>query len=203
MIFRHKSLMGAGLIAFVAACGGGGEPPQTASDMPPPEEPAPVEPAPEPPAEPEEPPPPPPPTATEVVTGGSTFMFSFADSDVKAATEEACEKKAKKDEKKKEACVQKVADAGAKEGIRFEKDEEGGWWWVSFGEVKGKEKIFNKVKFSIAGEEGRTLKLKPEGKDKGKRPMKKMPEELVIEVPDDTTVIMTDPKKGKLVYKKS
>ncbi|HMR10640.1 MAG TPA: hypothetical protein PKA88_32910 [Polyangiaceae bacterium] len=199
---RRSLIAAVSLFAFLAACGGGAEPPQTADVTPP--EPAPVEPAPEPPAEPEEAPPPPPvPTATEVVTAGSTFMFSFADSDVKQATEEACEKSSKKDEAKMEACVAKVADAGAKEGIRFEKDEEGGWWWVSFGDAKGKEQIFNKVKFTIAGEEGRTLKLKPEGKDAGKRPMKKLPEEVVIEVPDETTVIMTDPKKGKLVYKKS
>ncbi|MBL8721037.1 MAG: hypothetical protein JNL79_33945, partial [Myxococcales bacterium] len=44
--------------------------------------------------------------------------------------------------------------------------------------------------------------LTPEGKDEGKKAMKTLPKEVVLEVPDESTVIMTDPKKGKLTYKK-
>jgi hypothetical protein len=206
MLIRRINGLSLGLLlALGTACGGSEPAPQTVDDVPPPtpmaaeEKPA----AEAEPAAPAEPPQPVIPSPTEVVTAGGTFMFAFADSDVKHATEEDCSKKSKGDEEKTAACVQKVADAGAKEGIRFEKDEEGNWWWVSFGEAQGKEQIFNKVKFTIASEDGRTLKLKPEGKDLGKKPMKKLPEEVVIEVPDDSTVVMTDPKKGKLVYKKA
>jgi hypothetical protein len=204
MLIRSVTALSLGLLlALGIGCGGSEPAPQAASDVQPdlPPVPEPVE---EPAVEaPVEAPTPVVPSPTEIVTAGGTFMFSFADSDVKAKTEEDCSKKSKGDEDKTAACVQKVADAGAKEGIRFEKDEEDNWWWVSFGEAAGKEQIFNKVKFTIGGEEGRTLTLKPEGKDLGKKPMRKLPEEVTLDVPDESTVVMTDPKKGKLVYKKA
>ena len=142
-------------------------------------------------------------TAKEIVTAaGAEFMFSLADSaDAKKLVDEDCGKKAKKDDKKLEACKKDADLAASVEGIRFEqvKDE---WWWISFGREKDKEVIFNKVKFKIANESNDKLTLTPEGKDEGKRAMKTLPKEMVIEVPDESTVAMSDPKKGRLVFKK-
>lgn len=152
----------------------------------------------------EEPPPPPKKTAKEVVTGGTTFMFSLADSlDAKKLATEDCEKKTKKDEAKMAECMKGVEDAAANEGCRFEKDEkaEGAWWWVSFGKDKDKEVIYNKVKFTITAETPTKLTIKPEGRDMGKKPIAKLPAEMTLEIPDETTVGMMDPKKGLLVYK--
>jgi len=150
----------------------------------------------------EEPPPPPPKKKpSEIITGGTTFMFSLADSpDAKKAADEKCAKI--KDEKKKEACGKDVETAAAGEGIRFEKDDKGDWWWVSFGKEKDKEVIYSKVKFKIASETADKITLTPEGKDTGKKPMKTLPKEMVLDVPDESTVAMSDPGKGKLVFKK-
>ncbi len=142
-------------------------------------------------------------SAKEVITAeGAIFMFSLADSEgAKKAVDEDCAKKAKKDDKKLESCKKDAETAGAVEGIRFEKDDKGEWWWVSFGKEKDKEVVFNKVKFKVASEADGKITLTPEGKDLGKKAMKTLPKEVVIDVADESTVAMTDPKKGKLVYK--
>jgi len=141
----------------------------------------------------------------EIVLGGGTmtYVFSLADSpDAKKAADEGCAKKAGKDDKKLEACKKEVETTAADEGIRFEKDDKGDWYWVSFGKEKDKEVVYNKVKIKAGEDAPGKLVIMPEGKDSGKKPMKTMPKEMVVEVPDDTTVVIADPKKGKVVYKK-
>lgn len=191
----------------LVACGGDPEvppPPPPAAD-PPPAAPA-ADPAPAPPpAAPEPPPPPPKKAAKEVVlVEGATYMFSLSDSaDAKKATEDECGKK-NKDEKKKEDCVQKAMGAAAGEGIRFEKNKDGKWTWVAFGKDKGdKEVVYNKVAFNVAsGDAPDKLTVTPEGKDEGKKALKPLPKEMTFEVPDESTVVMNDAKRGKLVFKK-
>lgn len=200
------------LVALLAACGGETPAPQAPTPPPPPsasappaisapevkkEEPAP---APTPEVKKEEPPARKPPTDVIV---GSTFMFSLSDSpDAKVALIQGCEKKSK-DAKKVDACVKAGEESAAKEGVRYEKDDKGNLWYVSFGDEKGKEVVYNKIQFKIVDDKAiGKLTVAPEGKDTGKRPMKDMPKEIVIELPDDTTVVMADPKKGKLVFKK-
>ncbi len=196
------------LCASLVACGGTKEEPKTAEstvtatkvetpDAPPPT-------TTEAPPKKKDEPPPKKKTAKEVVTAeGAVFMFSLADSpDAKKLADEACAKTAKKDEKKLDACKKEAEVAAAGEGIRFEKDAKGDWWWVSFGKEKDKEVVYNKVKFKIALEADDKLTLTPEGKDEGKKPMKTLPKEVVVDVTDESTVAMSDPKKGKLIFKK-
>jgi hypothetical protein len=148
-----------------------------------------------------EPPPPPKKTAKDIIEGGGTFMFSLADSaDAKKLASDDCEKKSKKDAKKLEACMKDVETAGAGEGVRFEKGDKG-ITWTSFGKEKDKEVIYVKSGVKIAKSDATTATLTPEGKAEGKMAAK-APKEMTIEIPDESTVIVTDPKKGKLVYKK-
>ncbi len=195
---------------LVAACGGETPAPEApkpaVSAPPPPPASATAEKHEEPPPPPkkEEPPPPPPKKKFSEIIPGATFKFSLADSpDAKKLATDDCEKKAKKDDKKKEACLKDVEAAAAGEGSRYEKDDKGNWWWVSFAQEKGKEVIVNKVMFKVKtdAEEGGKAVLTPEGKDMGKKPMAKLPAEVTIEVVDAHTIAMTDPKKGRLVFK--
>lgn len=152
-----------------------------------------------------EPPPPAKKTAKEIVEAGGTFAFSLADSaEAKKAADEQCEKKAKKDAKKLEACEKEVADSAAGEGIRFEKDKDGKLVWTSYGAEKGKEVVLIKVALKIDKADGAKLTLVPDGKAEGKMAKKgPAPKEMLFEV-DESTIKMTDPmgKKGVLVYKK-
>ena len=210
MRIRSVVVLSLSIVGLLAGCGGETPPPET--PPPPPsasaapmampevkkEEPPPPEPKKE-----EPPPPPPKKAAKDVVMGGGTFMFSLDDSaDAKKMQMDDCSKKSKKQDKI-DACMKDVSSTAAKEGMRFEKDDKGGWWWVSFGQdAKGKEVVYNKVAFKIAKEEDGKLTVTPDGKDLGTRPMKTMPKEVVVEVPDENTLAMTDPKKGRLVFKK-
>ncbi len=186
-----------GLMAvMLGACGGSTPPPAAPDDV---EEPEPVAKK-EPPVE-KEAPPPKRKTAKEMVTAGSTFMFVLADSDAMQAKTAECEKKSKGNEDKLAECIKAAEDIAAKEGIRFEQAEDESWWWVSFGDAKGKEVIYNKVQFEIASDAEASITLTPKGKDMGKKPMKKLPPEVVLEAPDEKTIVMSDPAKGKLVYR--
>ncbi len=183
-------------LATLGACGG---------SAPPPQEPEVSEPEPvaekEAPAKEKEAPPPKRKTAKELITAGSTFMFVLADSGPMEGHTKDCDKKAKGDDDKLAACLKKIEDVAAKEGIRFEQGEDESWWWVSFGEANGKPVVYNKVQFDIASDAETSITLTPKGKDMGKKPMKKLPAEITLESPDEKTLVMNDPAKGKLVYR--
>jgi hypothetical protein len=198
-------------VLAISACGGSSPPPESAEPMTPaaapPPEPMPAEPPPAaatPPQPAAEAPPPAPARkpAKDIVTGrGSVFMLSFADSDIKQAKTDECAKKSKEDEKKMQECLAKAEEEAKNEGVRFEQDEKGNWYWVAFVKKGDKETVNNKVEFKIASEAEDKLTLATVGKDTGKKPMKKVPAEIVIEVPDEQTVVITDPVRGRLVYK--
>lgn len=197
-------------LAFSAGCGGGDQKPpaespaeakaaEPAADMPPEGEKKGEESA-----EKKDEAPPAKKKISELISAGGTWAFSLADSpDAKKAADDGCKKK-NKDAAKQEACLKDIEKAASAEGFRYEKDDKGNWWWVSFASEKDKEVVVNKLMFKIDsdGEVGGSAKLKPEGKDMGKKPMAKLPPEVVIDVPDENTMVMTDPKKGKLTFKK-
>ena len=189
----------------IAACGSA--PPPEPAPPPPPApapEPAPVaeappEPAPEPPAE---EPPPPRKAAKDVLLGeGWDFTLSFADSDVKTKATEECEKKTKGDEQKLSDCVSKAEADMAHDQIKFAKDDKDNWWFVSLGKAGGKDIVYSKIQVEIAKEEQDKVVFTPKGKDLGKKPIKKLPAELVLEMPDEYSVVFEHPDRGKLVYK--
>lgn len=152
----------------------------------------------------EEPPPPPPPkTAKDVIVPGATFLFSLADSpDALKAVTDTCAKKKKDEDKKK--CEDAARAEAENEGIRYEKgDKEGVWFWVSFGKEKDKEVIYNKLPIKDPKFEDKKVVFTVAGKDTGKRALKVKEGEATpaTELVDDTTISMTDPKKGKLIFK--
>jgi len=152
------------------------------------------------------PPPPPKKVAKDILfpDTGSTWMFSLADSaDAKKLAYDDCAKKGGKDAKKVDACTKDVETSAGNEGISFTKDDKGAWWWSSFGkDAKGKDVVYNKAQFDVAATTDGQATLTPKGKDLGTKPMAKLPEKVVVDVADENTVSMTDPKKGKLVYHK-
>jgi hypothetical protein len=142
-------------------------------------------------------------TAEPAPTSGATFMLSFADSDMKTKATADCEKKnPKKEAEKLDKCMKDAEAVVAKQGCRYEKDDKGNWWMVSFDTPKDKEVILSKIQFKIASEAPDKLTVTPEGKDAGTKPMNPLPKEVVIDVPDENTISMMHPKAGKVVYKK-
>lgn len=207
MLNRNVSAVISALALALAACSG--DKPPAEPPPPPAADPVPAKPMVEKKEEPvvekkEEPAPPPPPpkkTAKEVLEGGGTFMFSLADSaDAKKMHDEECAKKAKKDEKKLEACKKDGETAAAGEGVTFAKGEKG-LAFTSFGKEKDKQVDYLKGTLKVTKDDKAMVEVAPEGKFEGKQ-AKTAPKAMTIEVTDDNTVVLTDPKKGKLVYKK-
>jgi hypothetical protein len=168
------------------------EPPVTAEALPEPE------PAPEPPQEAA-----PPRKAAKdfLLEPGWDFVLSYSESDIKAKTEEECEAKSKGNEDKARECASKAEADMANDRLKFAKDDKGNWWLVLLGKQKGKEIIYTRVQVEVANEEVEKLVLTPKGKDMGKKPIKKLPSELAVEMPDEYSVILQHPDRGKLVYK--
>ena len=68
--------------------------------------------------------------------------YRFVGIGIKQAKTEECAKKAKDDQKKSEECLTKADGEEAKtEGIRFEQDDKGTWYWIAFVKKGDKETI--------------------------------------------------------------
>jgi hypothetical protein len=141
-------------------------------------------------------------TPESIITDEDTiFMLSFNDSDFGKAENEKCAKKSGDDPAKKAACVTKAQKAFDGDGIRFRKDAQTGKWvYMTFGKLGGKIADLHKIEFEVDAQTGTQITLKLRGPDRGAKPGT-VPPKLVIEVPSEFQIEITDPQKGKLVYK--
>src|SRR5690606_29727703 len=159
---------------FVAACGGGGAEPETpaADSVPAASEGAKEEaPAPEPEAaaEPVEEAPKLGPKDI-LLKEGTLFLVDFTKSDPGIKIEEKCSKKYPDDPAKKANCVSKDMEKLPREGITFDEDDDGKWWYIRFGiERNNVQVIYNKVEVTVGEPSGSKLTLTPTGKDQAKR----------------------------------
>jgi len=131
---------------------------------------------------------------------GWDFLLSFKDSDLKAKADEECEKKSKGDEAAAKECVAAAAAEAANDRLKLTTDDRGGLWFIYMGKSKGKEILYTKLQYKIAKEETDKLVLTPVGSDQGKAAMKKLPKEIVLEMPDEYQVVFQHPSRGKLVF---
>jgi hypothetical protein len=133
-------------------------------------------------------------TAPDVV-----FLFSFNDSEPKAAAEEKCTKKAGDNPKKMNECMAAERKAFPADGHRFKQDEKGQWWWITLRQKGNVLNALHKIPVEFGEETATSITLKPVGKDKGSAPMTP-PAQIVFEVPNDYQIALKDPKAGRLVF---
>jgi hypothetical protein len=187
------------------ACGGS-KPPAESAGTPPTAEPAPApkvseEPAEAPPAEaPKEEPRARKPAKDFLLGSGWDFVLSFRDSDLKDKADAQCEKKSKGDDEAKAKCMTKAAAEVANDRLKLTTDDKGGTWLVYMGKQNGREIVYTKLQYKLDKDEPDKLVLTPVGKDKGKQPMRKLPSEIVLEMPDEYAVVFEHPERGKLVF---
>jgi hypothetical protein len=133
-------------------------------------------------------------TAPDVV-----FMFSFNDSDPKAKAEERCTAQSKGDPKKNAQCMTRERGKFPADGMQF-KNEKGNWTWITLRR-KGSTLVFlHKIPFEFGEEKDTSITLKLTGRDSGSQPMRNIPSEITIEVPNEFQIAMQDPQHGRLVY---
>ena len=96
-----------------------------------------------------------------LVREGTLFLLDFDKSDVGIKVNGDCEKKSGGDPAKKANCVSKAMDKIPREGISFDEDDEGNWWYIRFGIEKGVQVIYNKVQVEVGEASGRNITLTP------------------------------------------
>ena len=134
-------------------------------------------------------------TAPDVV-----FVLAFAKSEVGEEAQQACEKKSKDNQKKQKACMEKERKKVTSDLVSFAKDKKGKWWWMTARMQGAKLTYLHKVAIEFGEEKSDSISIKPLGKDKGKKPWKQVPDKLTISVPDEFSIVLTDPTYGKMVF---
>jgi hypothetical protein len=139
-------------------------------------------------------------TPTDILTAPDVvFLFSFNDSEPKAAADAKCAKKAGDNAKKMNECVAAERKNFPADGYRFKKDEKGQWWWITVRQKGNRLVALHKIPVELGEETKTSVTLKPVGKDKGSAPMSP-PAKIVFEVPNDYQIAVQDPKAGRLVF---
>lgn len=131
---------------------------------------------------------------------GIFFELSFAASDAHQEAEKKCAEKSGDDPKKKADCMSKASQQMDGDGIAFRTDSEGKWWWYTIRRTGPKMVPLHKIQIEFADESDKSVAIVPKGRDQGSKPMGHIPDKVVVDVPSDSEITITDPKLGKLVY---
>jgi hypothetical protein len=141
--------------------------------------------------------------ALDALKRGGTFMFALDESDPAAGFRAECATSSSGDASKADACYARVRDVGSHEGIRFAFDADEHLVWTSFGIEEGKEVLYIEAPLAVATAGDHVVVGTPVATPKGiQLEGKPFPPGMSIhfEVVDDSTVVMNDPPKGRLVF---
>ena len=134
-----------------------------------------------------------------------TFDFDLDASDVTMAVRATCAKQSSGDAAKATACFDDVRKEARDEKVRFTKNAEGQLVYTSLGLDAGKEEIYVEVPITLTrGAEEHVMIAKAAAFPRGSfvSRVSFVLHDLPIEAPDANTVILTDPSKGRLVYRR-
>lgn len=147
-----------------------------------------------------------------LLDSGMVFLFVLDQSPgAQQAVVTRCRALAKGDATRETNCVNEAAVEGGKEGMRFERGGTAGeaWAWVSFGPAEAGEKVYLRAPVKVLQSPVHELRVQINGEPSGeqwdampaqaKAAMKAMV--MTIEQIGPHTVVMSSPKKGKLVYR--
>lgn len=133
-------------------------------------------------------------TAPDVV-----FMFSMNGSDLLKQAEERCDEKSGGDAKKRAECLSKERDEVEAHGFQFLKEGDR-WYWLTVQRKRGKLTVLHKLPIEFVDQRRESIGVKPIGKDEGTLRGRGAPGETTIEIPNEYQIVVTDPKRGKMVY---
>jgi hypothetical protein len=123
-----------------------------------------------------------------LTTPGALFVFSFTASDVHQEAEDKCTKSAKDDPKKKADCMSKASAKLEGDAFQFQEQGENKGLWLTMQRKGDKLTTKQKKEIEFGKETDKTITITEKGK------------EVVIEVPTEGQIVLTDPKLGKMVY---
>jgi hypothetical protein len=129
----------------------------------------------------------------------SVYFVSYEESDVGKTGEENCAKESGGDPQKNSACMSKGRQSVEGLGYRFKKKGE-----VTTCTILRRQgnslTTMHKFRYKYGDETETSIIIKMDGKDDGPIKWEKVPSEFKVEVPNDYTMVIQDPKYGRLVY---
>jgi hypothetical protein len=136
----------------------------------------------------------------DLLTGNNVvYVFNFPGSAVGTSAKEQCESKADNPAHARE-CVAKERSKIPVESVRFVKDGAGQYWWVTLNRYKGNLLKWHKIQFVPGKQDDDSVSLTLTGKDKGIAPMTRVPASLKVELPNDYSIVISDPEYGAMMY---
>jgi hypothetical protein len=135
----------------------------------------------------------------DLLTGNNVvYVFNFSGSAVGTSAKQKCESAG--DLATVRECVAKERTKVAVESVRFVKDAHGQYWWVTYNTYKGNLLKWHKLQFVAGKQDADTIALTLIGKDKGIAPMARVPASLKVELPNDYSIVISDPELGEMLY---
>jgi hypothetical protein len=136
----------------------------------------------------------------DLLTGNNVvYVFNFTGSAVGTTAKEQCEGRAENPADAR-VCVAKERAKIPVESVRFVKDGAGQYWWVTLNRYKGNLLKWHKIQFVPGKQDGDRVSLALTGKDKGIAPMPRVPAALHVELPNDYSIVISDPEYGPMMY---
>ena len=136
----------------------------------------------------------------DLITGPNlVYVFNFKESEVGVEAKQKC---AETDDSPGAmgACLEKARSKVPVELIRFIKEPDGDYWWVTYNRYKGNLLKWHRVQFKPGEEKADHITLNLFGDDKGIAPMAKVPRHLEVELPNDYSIVVKDPELGSMMY---
>jgi hypothetical protein len=131
----------------------------------------------------------------------TVYFVSYEESDVGKTAETNCGKESGGDPQKNSACMSKARQNVEGLGYRFKKNPKGEVTTCTILRRQGNTLVtLHKFKYKYGDETETSIVIKMDGKDDGPIKWEKVPPEFKLEVPNDYTMIVQDPKYGRLVY---
>ena len=135
----------------------------------------------------------------DLLTGNNVvYVFNFPSSAKGIAAKQQCESAG--DPRVVRDCLNKEREKIAVESVRFVKDGSGQYWWVTYNRYKGNLLKWHKVQFAAGKQDADTISLTLIGKDKGIAPMPRVPASLKVELPNDYSIVVSDPEHGAMTF---
>jgi hypothetical protein len=135
----------------------------------------------------------------DLLTGNNVvYVFNFAGSAKGEAAKAQCESQGAPAEVRE--CLANERSKIPVESVRFVKDAHGQYWWVAYNRYKGNLLKWHKVQFLPGKADADTISLSLVGKDKGIAPMARVPASLKVELPNDYSIVISDPELGQMLY---
>jgi hypothetical protein len=147
----------------------------------------------------------PPHSAIDTLRAGGTFAFVLGESDPGIKLRAQCATDHPGDAAGAAACYDAVRQQGDREGIRFSVDAAGRLVWASYGVEEGKPVTYVEGPLEASLDKDGSIAAKQSERPHGLQvEAKDFPTDAVLrfQVIDADTVVMPDPHKGKLVFRR-